>query len=166
MADFNVALALTLKNEGGFAWIRETNEVVNMGITLDTIRHLGILKSSGPPTDADVAFIKSLTLAEVTDIYRQQYWGRMGELTSQALANKVFDVQVNTDHGIRFMQLALKLKDDGILGPKTLAAANSVNPDLLISEIKEEGKQYYQYLATKKAAWAKDLPMWIARLDA
>ncbi len=166
MADFKIAIALTLKNEGGFAWVKETNEVVNHGVTLDTLRHLGVLKTVGLPTPEDVAFVKSLTQDEAIEIYEKAYWGRMGELKSQELANKVFDVQVNTYHGIRFLQLALKLKDDGILGPKTLAAANAADPAWLIAEIKLQGKQYYEFLATKSAAWLKDLPTWLARLNA
>lgn len=165
MADFQIALAITLKSEGGYNRDPETDEVVNMGVTLEFLRHAQILMSSGPPTDKDVAFVKSLTRDEVAEIYDKYFWGELGKLTSQAVANKVFDVYVNTGHGIVFLQLALKVADDGILGPKTIAAANAADPVALLATIKSEGKAYYELLATKKAAWAKDLPGWIARLE-
>lgn len=166
MADFKTALAITLKSEGGFFHVIETGEVVNMGITLETLRNLGVLKSSGPATDADIAFVKSLTLDEVTEIYEKEYWCNIGEISSQTVANKVFDVQVNTGHGVIFLQLALGVQDDGILGPRTAAATNEADPQKLLAIIKLEGTAYYKNLATKKDIWAKDLNGWLARLNA
>jgi lysozyme family protein len=65
----------------------------------------------------------------VIDFYRQNYW-QYDAITSQAVANKIFDLAVNVGqvHAIKIVQGAVEVKQDGILGPNTIAAINNYSP--------------------------------------
>lgn len=172
MADFALALPITLKNEGGFFDRSETSgEVVNMGITLATLRSLGILKSTGLPTAADIEFVRTLSVDDVTPIYRQQYWDKLGldAFRSQPVANSVFDLDVNSGPGEAVIILQrsvnavnpreLAVAVDEKLGPQTIYAVNRANPVLLLSAIRAGGIDFYNSIQP-----ASDRPGWIARL--
>jgi lysozyme family protein len=170
MADFAPALALTLVNEGGFEdHSATTGEVVNMGITLQTLRSLGILKSSGAPTPADIVFVENLTQDEAGDIYRQQYWDKLGldAMVSQEVANKVFDLAVNTGgyQATIFLQTAMRLPQDGDLGPLTMRTANASNPEQLLGAIRAQATDFYEELAEKNPLLQPDLAGWLKRLN-
>lgn len=169
MADFQTALAITLDHEKGFFHNTVTGEVVNMGITLDTLRSLGILKTRGPATPEDIAFVKGLTAEDVSPIYRQEYWDKLqlDKFVNQAVANKVFDLAVNTGthQATMFLQRALRILADGQLGPLTLSAANSADPQRVLDSIRSQGAQFYRELAANNPELAPDLPGWLARLD-
>ena len=64
----------------------------------------GISKRSYPQVD-----IKNLTLDGAAEIYERDFWNRMrlSELTSQRIAWKVFDIEVNTGRGDELLQTAL-----------------------------------------------------------
>ena len=173
MADFQPALAITLKHEGGFADRSKTRpdstgEVVNMGITLDTLRSLGILKSKGPASEADIFFVKTLTEDEAADIYRQQYWDKieLDGVNSQEVANKVFDLAVNTGthQSVVFLQKAVGTVADGDLGAITLIATNRADPNTTLSKIRLYAETFYRDIAMNNPALAPDLSGWLARL--
>jgi lysozyme family protein len=89
----------------------------------------GIAQNHHPKLD-----VRMLTKAECQAIYRKEYWNpcRCDELPD-VLRLAMFDAAVNTGprQAIRFLQRALGLTVDGILGPITIAAAQSANPELL-----------------------------------
>ncbi len=170
MADFTPAVTLTLQHEGGFFHNAATGEVVNMGVTLATLRSLGILKSSGPALQSDVEFVRSLTEDEAKDIYHMEYWAplQLDHINSQDVANKVFDLGVNMgiSAAAHILQVALLMVPaDGIVGPRTIAAANSADPAKLLSEIREAAKRKYQEIAYLNPALASNLPGWLNRLN-
>lgn len=169
MADFALAAAETLKHEGGYFYNHTTGEVVNMGITLATLRSLGILHTSGPPLQSDIYFVKSLAEDEAKDIYHQQYWEplHLDQINSQEVANKVFDIGVNMGvvSAARFLQNACGVTADGIVGPLTIDRANSHNPDDLLVEIRAKAAERYQQIASANPAMAGNLPGWLNRLN-
>lgn len=173
MSDFKLAIPITLKNEGGFEdHSATTGEVVNMGITLEFLRGIGVIKTSGPATPEDKAFVKSLTVDEVTQIYQEYFWDKpnIGALNDQDVAAKVFDVNVNTGHGIIFLQRALRVPQDNILGPLTAKQANDTDPKLLLARLRSFGVAYYASVrdranAEGNLALAADYPGWITRLN-
>ena len=101
----------------------------------------GISKRSHP--DLDIA---NLTLDEAREIYRREYWDRCScDLFPPPLAMALFDSAVNQGpvRAIRLMQRALRVEEDGVVGPDTLAAANSViTDDLLISFLSYRASAY------------------------
>ena len=90
----------------------------------------GISKRSYPTLD-----IKALTLADAKAIYKRDYWDRAQcDRLSPDLAFDVFDTAVNSGIGqsIRFLQRAVGVADDGVIGPMTLAAIQRTNDDAAI----------------------------------
>jgi len=76
--------------------------------------------------------MKDLPVDTAKVIYKAKYWDavRVEELPP-VLRYAVFDAAVNSGPGtsIRWLQEAVGATPDGVLGPKTLAAINELNPD-------------------------------------
>ena len=76
--------------------------------------------------------IAGLTLGTAQAIYRADYWNAVqGDSLPWPFALLVFDCAVNQGQGIaqRLMQSALGVAVDGVIGPKTIAAAQSSTVD-------------------------------------
>lgn len=116
---FDIAVAFILDREGGY-----TNDQHDPGGETK----YGISKRAYPDLD-----IPSLTRSDATGIYRKHYWDacRCSELPG-GLDLLTFDAAVNqgTDAAIKMLQRALKVKDDGVLGPVTMAAALASSKDI------------------------------------
>ena len=87
----------------------------------------GISKRAYPNVD-----IAGLTLGTAQAIYRADYWNAVqGDSLPWPFALLVFDCAVNQGQGIaqRLMQSALGVAVDGVIGPKTIAAAQSSTVD-------------------------------------
>lgn len=85
----------------------------------------GISKRSYPHLD-----IHSLTLADAKTIYRRDFWDRAQcDKLHPDLAFELFDGAVNSGIGqsIRWLQRAVGVADDGVVGPLTLASINREN---------------------------------------
>lgn len=83
----------------------------------------GISKRSYPNVN-----IKALTREDAIEIYRKDFWNRVqGENLPTALAFQALDAAVNSGIGnaVRFLQRALGVADDGVVGPITLARLRS-----------------------------------------
>lgn len=81
----------------------------------------GISKRSYPYLD-----IKNLTLEQAKEIYRRDFWIKPHiEELPPAIRFDMFDAGVNhgASQAARFLQRALDVADDGVIGPVTLAAA-------------------------------------------
>jgi lysozyme family protein len=85
-----------------------------------------------------VQHVKFITEQEVADIYKDSYWDacRCGEMT-YGIDYMTFDPAVNSGprRGIKWMQRALRVKADGVVGPKTLAAIADLSPEEEIAVI-------------------------------
>lgn len=187
MADFSIALTKTLAYEGGFADKRKTTgEVVNRGITLDTLWRLGRMpagmKRTAPPSAVEVKVVRELSMATTAEIYRQEYWDRLAgdRIRWQPLADKLFDFHVNTYHGPVCIQRAVNkvhwpgvpvLVEDGILGEISIAAINATDGRLLLGHcgtngelgvgLRGEAEHYYRNIPDP----GDDLAGWLARLQ-
>lgn len=85
----------------------------------------GISKRSYPHLD-----IHSLTLADAKTIYRRDFWDRAQcDKLHPDLVFDLFDGAVNSGIGqaIRWLQRAVGVADDGVVGPLTLASINREN---------------------------------------
>lgn len=144
-ADFDQALAVVLEHEGaGFTSDpRDPGGPTKFGITLRALRDLR--------PDATAEDVAALTREEASCVYRVGWWDALGlaRFRDQQVATKVLDVTVNLGRtaGIRLLQSSVnccldpaaenepRLAVDGVLGPKTLAAANSTTPRELLLEL-------------------------------
>jgi lysozyme family protein len=122
--DFERALALILRHEGGYSchagdagnW---TGGSCGEGVLRGT--KYGISAAAYPELD-----IERLEAAEAAAIYRRDYWDKAGcaDLPPR-LAYVVFDAAVNNGVGraVRWLQETLDVRADGVWGPATRAAA-------------------------------------------
>ena len=72
----------------------------------------------------------------------------------------VFDAAVNSGVGqaARWLQRAVKVKDDGVIGPMTLLAANQSNPEALVRRYLSQRLRFMSDLANWPAfgrGWAR-----------
>lgn len=185
MADFLKAVSKTLTNEGGFADRRSTTgEVVNRGITLDTLWRLNLVPKfitrDDPASDEEVEFVESLSLDVTREIYEEHYWRPLAcsRYTYQPLADKTFDLYVNTGRAKMIQQACNdihwpgveRLVEDGIIGERSIAAINAADGALLLGHCGANGydgvgllgvaERYYRSLKDD----GHNLDAWLARL--
>ncbi len=116
--NFKKALEHVLVHEGGWAdHPRDPGGATMKGVTLNTYRrHFGADKSKDD--------LRNISDAELDQIYRLGYWDkcRCNDLPA-GLDYSVFDAAVNSGPGrsAKWLQGAVGAKQDGGIGPKTLA---------------------------------------------
>lgn len=122
MADIEKFVPFIKKWEGG--WANDPDDAggcTMMGVTIGTYRKY----YGNDKTCNDLRFI---TQKEWTNIFKKGYWDKMkgDEIVSQAVAELCVDMAWGSGPttSIKKIQRALGLKDDGIIGQKTLAALN------------------------------------------
>ena len=89
----------------------------------------GISRRSYPGED-----IKGMTLARAKTIYARDFWGPAGcDAVPDGIKFDLFDTAVNAGPGaaIRMLQKALGVTQDGVIGPKTMQAISSMDPERL-----------------------------------
>lgn len=117
MPGFDEAVVLVLRHEGGYA-----NDPADPGGETN----FGISKREFPHLD-----IRALTTADATALYQQYYWQPIqGDFLPWPLAVVTFDAAVNSGVGqaSKWLQAAVGVAVDGVIGPKTLTAAQR-HPD-------------------------------------
>jgi lysozyme family protein len=126
---FTEALAFVLRYEGGYVnHPKDPGGPTMRGITQRTLaRYRG--------REVSVAEVKALTVEEAGAIYRTNYWDEVkGDVLPIGVDLAVFDFAVNSGPGraIRLLQAVLRVKQDGVLGPVTLAAVKKFSATFLI----------------------------------
>lgn len=118
--------------------------------------NFGISKRSYPKLN-----IKALTRDDAIAIYKRDYWDacKCDELPPE-IAVAVFDCAVNQGTGIapRLLQKALRVTADGIIGPKTLAAAHRADTAELVLDFLSWRLRRYAHTAnaaTFMRGWSK-----------
>lgn len=109
---FESAVEFILQHEGGFV-----DDVHDPGRTTK----FGISQRAYPNLD-----IRSLTKEQALHLYRKDYWERCScDKLPPALALVLFDAAINQgpSAAIRMMQTALGVRADGVIGSKTIEAA-------------------------------------------
>ena len=79
--------------------------------------------------------MRELPLDLAKRIYKDRYWDAVrAEELPAAIRYAVFDAAVNSGprQAILWLQRAVGVKDDGIIGPKTLAAVRAADPERLL----------------------------------
>lgn len=131
-ANFQTALALVLKHEGGYVnHPSDPGGHTNKGVTLANYRRY--VKPGGT-----VADLKAISDQEVATVYRRFYWDAVkGDDLPAGVDYAVFDFAVNSGprRSAEFLQRTLGAAQDGKIGPKTLAAARAAKPLLVIDNL-------------------------------
>jgi lysozyme family protein len=100
----------------------------------------GIAQSKHPDID-----VSNLSLEQAKQIYREQYWDRMHcGVLPPGLAIAVFDCAVNQGSiAAQLLQKALNVSADGVIGPKTIRAAQFCNQLQALSLFMAERSLHY-----------------------
>ena len=139
MTTFEQAFAIIVNAEGGYV----DNKSDPGGRT-----KFGISQRSYPALD-----IAALTLDDARAIYHADFWAKVrGDDLPAPLAFLLFDGAVNCGVGrsVRWLQLALGVAQDGIIGPVTLAAAHASTP----------GWRVMADVVALRTAFTVNLPTW------
>ena len=137
MADVKILAPFILKWEGGF--VNHPNDpggATNKGVTIAVWKSQGYDKDGDG--DIDVADLKLITPADATKILKSNYWNRWfaDQIENQAVANTLVDwVWGSGAWGIKIPQRILGVKDDGVVGIKTLEAINKQNPNKFLEKL-------------------------------
>ena len=171
MRDFDKSVAFALQHETVFAKLHygdmkfaiSENDASDPG----RLTKFGIDQRSHPDVD-----IKNLTVEQAIEIYRTCYWNpAQGDILPYPLNLEHFDSAVNLGlhQAIKLLQRACGANDDGVWGPKTMAAvlntckaSGSVATALHTADLRRD---FYKNLADNKASAMKYLKGWLNRLN-
>lgn len=171
MTRFDDAVAWVLAREtvfqkghyGDYDYVISTNIKEDRG----GLTKYGIDQRSHPNID-----IEALTLQQAKEIYKKEYWlpGKCDRLP-WPLSLVHFDGCVNVGIGqaARFLQRAIGVRDDGVIGPKTLAAAAEVcearGAEAVSADVVKMRSNFYRHLANKNEGDKKFLNGWLNRIE-
>ena len=161
MASAEILKPFILSWEGGY--VNHPNDKggpTNKGITIGTFRSVYGSKKT-------VDDLKNLTDVQWLYIFEKKYWNRWqaSQINSQAIANLLVDwVWGSGIWGIKYAQRILGVVDDGIVGPKTLAALNSQESSTLFAKLWKRRKEHFEACA-KKPGQSIFLKGWMNRLN-
>ena len=129
MAKVELLLPKILRWEGGFVDDpADSGGATNKGITLATYKAYRKAHKMKMPTVAD---LKKITDDEVLAILKEFYWDKMraDEINNQSIANLCVNNLWGSGTGyIKTIQGVLGVKQDGVVGPVTIAKINNWNP--------------------------------------
>lgn len=143
--NFDRCLEVVLAQEGGFTMdSQDPGGATNLGITIGELkrwRH----------ADVSVDDVKNLTKDEAREIYRTNYWNVMKcDQLPAGVDLTVFDFGVNagTSRSVKMLQEIIAVKEDGSVGPTTIAAAEVPDPKEIIHTMAQRRLDYYRGLST------------------
>jgi len=147
--NFDKAFELLIGHEGGYTDNRAdpgnwTGGKVGAGVLKGT--KYGIAANSYPKLD-----IRNLTLDQAKAIYKRDYWDRVkGDQLPARLAFHVFDMAVNSgvSRGVKILQETVGVNQDGLIGPKTLAAVAAMDTPTAIMYYNANRINFYTSLKT------------------
>ena len=155
LVEFDDIIEVVLHHEGGYV-----NDPVDPGGETN----FGIAKRSHPDVD-----IKNLTKEGAKEIYKEHYWDKNKvDSLPEELRHIYFDMCVNQgkSRAVKILQISAnakgeKLKVDGGLGPKTLAAI--INSNVELQRVRAYRVKYYADLVTRKPDLEKFYYGWFKR---
>ncbi len=162
MADHRKLVPHLLKWEGGFVNDPDDKGGATMkGVTLTTFRNFY-------GKDKTVDDLKKITDEQWTYIMKKGYWNKAGAdaIDSQSVANAIVDWCYNSGTGIlKRIQRIVGVKDDGIVGPKTIAAINSKSPLPLFGAIKQDRIKFINGIIARDEKQKRFYNGWMNRIN-
>jgi len=169
MANINQFIPFILKWEGGY--VNDPDDLggpTNKGVTLKTWQDCGYDKNGDGIIDEED--LKQIFLQDVVEcVLRPHYWNRWqaDRIKNQSIANLLVDwMWASGVAGIKIPQQMLKLKPDGIVGEKTLAAINSYPVQKeLFDRLKDERLACIERICVARPANQRFRKGWLNRIN-
>jgi len=95
--------------------------------------NFGIAANTYPKED-----IRNLTVDRAKFLYQRDFWNRIrADELPAVIRYPMFDAAVNSGvpQASRWLQRAVGATDDGIIGPRTLAATNAMEPQVVLRRL-------------------------------
>lgn len=144
-ANFDRALPLLLKHEGGFSNNpADPGGATNRGITLNTFREI-----HGKHKTVDD--LKRISDSELRHIYKTRYWDAVrGDDLPAGVDYAVFDFAVHSgpSRAVKYLQKILMVRQDGIVGPQTLSVLARAKAEHVVEVLCMERLKFLQSLST------------------
>ena len=141
MSDFDKAFELLIGNEGGYVNNqKDPGGETNWGITKT------VAVANGYAGD-----MRTMPKETAKGIYKKMYWDRLQcDQLPFVVAFQLFDAGVNhgNSQAVKFLQRALSVVDDGVIGAKTIAATNSLDDLQIVMLFNAERIEFYAALKT------------------
>lgn len=156
------AFDLVLKSEGGY---------VNDNADHGGETNLGVTRAAwgeykGRPIRNGE--MRALTRDMVKPFYKARYWDAVrGNDLPAGLDYAVFDFAVNAGPGraVKFLQRSVGVREDGILGPVTMAAVQRVKPAEALAQFSDAKASFYKGLVDRDPSQRRFIKGWLARVD-
>jgi lysozyme family protein len=164
--DITLLAPVVAKWEGGYV-----NDPIdkggstNMGITLATWKHIGYDKNNDRLINA--ADIKLLSKADFKVVLRK-YWDKWqaDDIKNQSIANILVDWYWGSGKwGIVIPQRILGLVEDGIAGPKTIAAVNARDSRVFHKQVFDARVKFLNNIVKNNPSQKKFIKGWLNRLN-
>lgn len=107
--------------------------------------------------------IANITLEQAKEIYYNDWWLKLKmERWPNVMKYQMFDAAFNHGSGRanQFLQFAARVKDDGVIGPKTITAVNMTDPNDLVLRFLAKRLRYF----TEVKTWAEFSKGWSLRV--
>lgn len=157
-ANFARSLASVLRHEGGYSnHPDDKGGPTNLGVTLATFR-------KWVKKDGTVADLKAMTREQASKCYRAVYWNAVkADDLPAGMDYAVFDYAVNSgpSRAVKALQGVLGVEQDGVVGPVTLAAAQSADPIKTIHALCDQRMAFLRKLSN----WQTFGKGWTNRVD-
>lgn len=134
-SNFQKALPKFLSHEGGYVnHPSDPGGATNMGVTIANYRKY--VKPGGT-----VADLKRITKAEVATVFKRHYWDKVkADDLPSGVDYCVADFAINSgpSRAAKYLQKAVGVAQDGVIGPQTMEAVRGANSRVVINRICDE----------------------------
>lgn len=167
---FDKLITVILVNEGGFVNDKDDHGgATKLGVSLRFLQKVGDLDFDlDGDGDIDIDDIRLFTPDDARHVYREYFYDplQLDKLTNEKLALQVFDHCVNAGKtaAVTILQDVCGTKPDGVIGPKTIAAANTFLDNIAL-RYADARKQWYLDLIEKIPKFVKYQAGWINRVN-
>ena len=176
--DYKDAIGKVLEHESGYVNNRlDAGKRTNYGITQATYEKFIGRKLVGPDTDAPKgqpmseaeSVMRQMPKGNAIQIYKTMYWDAIqgDKIKHFTIATLIFDQAVNrgVSAAVKQAQRVLGLTQDGVVGPKTLAALNAVSDTDFAAKYLAESTAAYKAIVAKNPSQAVFLSGWLNRVE-
>lgn len=167
MANFEQAFEQAILAEGGYQLHKVAGDTG--GLT-----YAGIARNPNPdwPGWAYIDRGETPPSQLVRDYYRAGWWEpiRGGDIADQRVAYTLYSFATNSSvrlrpvTAVKLAQLVAGATPDGVMGPKTVAAINAMNPELFVAKYALARLARYEQIVRRNRTQQKFLLGWLSRV--